>query len=166
LTICDDAGTPRFEVRNRPGFGAMLSVRVAGGEEIAAIERRRGGRFQVIVGGKDAGLIRRRADHYEILGTPWSLAAATSVRDSRYSITGDGVALATVSRQITDGVRPLQTITVDIGAGDAVTLLATVLAVETVLYEHAGALFNPRALLDLPGQLLPVLLNPLNWFGG
>ncbi len=155
LTISDHAGSPRFEVRNRPGFGAMLSVNVAGGEQVATIERRRGGQFQVVVGKKDAGLVRRQADRYDILGTPWSLAAASSVRDGRYSITRDDLALATVSRQITEGVRPMQTISVDIGAGDAVTLLATVLAVEAVRYEHAGAQFNPRALLDLPRQLLP-----------
>src|SRR5712671_1343803 len=53
LTISDDAGTARFEVRNSPGFATMLSLRVAGGEEIATIRRRRGGRFQVIVAGKE-----------------------------------------------------------------------------------------------------------------
>ena len=166
LTISDDAGNSRFEVRNSPGFGARLLVSMAGGEQIAAIERRRGGRFQVLVGGKDAGLVRRSADRYDILGTPGSLTTAGSVRDGGYSITGDGLALATVSRQITDGLRPVQTISVDIGAGDAITLLATVLAVEAARYEHAGAQFNPRALLDLPRHLLPNLLNPVTWLGG
>ena len=155
LTI-SDAGTPRFEVRNSPGFATMLSLSVADGDEIAAVRRRRGGRFQVIVRGKEAGLVRRRADRYDIQNTLWSLAAAGSVTDGQYSITRDGLALATVSRQITDDVRPMQTITVDIGDGDAVTLLATVLAVEAVRYEHGGSHFNPRALLDL--------LNPFNWW--
>lgn len=160
LTISDDAGTPRFEVGNSPGFATMLSLSVAAGEQVATLRRRRGGRFQVIVRGQEAGLVRRRgADGYDIQGTLWSLAAVGSVTDGRYSISRDGLALATVSRQITDDVRPLQTISVDIGDGDDVTLLATVLAVEAVRYEHAGTQFNPRALLDLARHLL----NPLNW---
>jgi uncharacterized protein YxjI len=154
LTISDDAGTPRFEVRNSPGFTTMLSLSVAGGEEIATIRRRRGGGFQVVVRGKDAGLVRWR-DRFSIDSTLWSLVAVGSVTDGQYSISHDGLALATVSRQLTDGVRPMQTLGVDIGDEDAVTLLAMVLAVEAVRYEHAGAYFNPRALLDL--------LNPLNW---
>src|SRR5215471_2179627 len=101
LTICDDAGTARFEVRNCPGFATMLSLSAAGGEEIAAIRRRWGGRFQVIVRGKEAGLVRRRgADPYYIHSALGPLAAARSVTDGRYSITCDGLAQATVSRQI------------------------------------------------------------------
>ena len=121
----------------------MLSVNVAGGEQVATIERRRGGQFQVVVGKKDAGLVRRQADRYDILGTPWSLAAASSVRDGRYSITRDDLALATVSRQIADDVRQTQRISVDVGDGDAVALLAMVLAVEAVRYEHDGTHFTP-----------------------
>ena len=164
LTISDDAGTARFEVRNSPGFATMLALSAAGGEEIATIRRRRGGRFQVIVRGREAGLVRRRAaDRYEIDSTPWPLAAAGSVTDGRYSLTCDRLAQATVSRQTDDQVRQTQRISVDIGDGDAVTLLATVLAVEAVRYEHDGTYFNPRALLeDLPHALLH-LLNPLNW---
>lgn len=70
LTISDDAGAARFEVCNSPGFATMLSLSAAGGEEIATIRRRRGGRFQVIVGGREAGLVRRRgADRYDIRST-------------------------------------------------------------------------------------------------
>ena len=80
LIISDDAGTAWFEVRNSPGFATMLSLRVAGGEEIATIRRRRGGRFQVIVRGREAGLVRRRgADRYDIHSTLWPLAPAGSV---------------------------------------------------------------------------------------
>src|SRR5258708_6931206 len=61
FTISDDAGTARFEVRNSPGFATRLSLRVPGGEELAAIRRRRGGRFQVIARGQEAGLGRQRA---------------------------------------------------------------------------------------------------------
>ena len=87
LTIFDDAGTARFEVRNSPGFATMLSLSVAGGEEIATIRRRRGGRFQVMVGGEEAGLVRRRgANRYDVYSTPRPLAAAGSVTDGRYSL--------------------------------------------------------------------------------
>lgn len=167
LTIFDDAGTARFEVRNSPGFATMLSLRAAGGEEVAAIRRRRGGRFQVIVGGTEAGLVRRRgADRYDIRSTLWPLAAAGSVTDGRYSITCDGQAQATVSRQIADDARQTVRISVDIGDGDAAALLATVLAVEAVRYEYDGTHFTPRALLeDLPRALL-YALNPFNWWQG
>src|SRR5258708_35037542 len=104
LTISDDAGTARFEVRNSPGFATMLSLRVAGGEEIATIRRRRGGRFQVIVRGKEAGLVRRRgADRYDIHSTLWPMAAAGKVPARRHSSTCDGQAQATVSRPIGGG---------------------------------------------------------------
>jgi hypothetical protein len=161
LTISDDGGTPRFEVRNRPGFATMLSLFVAGGEQVATIRRRRGGRFQVIVRGKDAVLVRRRGDRYDIQSTLWSLAAAGNVANGQYSINRDGLALATVFRQSADDVRPMQAISVEVGDGDSVALLGTVLAVEAVRYEHAGTYFNPRALLELLGHLL----NPLNWLG-
>lgn len=164
LTISDDAGTARFEVRNKPGFATMLSLSVAGGEEIAIIRRRRGGSFQVIVCGKEGGMVRRRgADRYNIQSTLWPLAAGGSVPDGRYSLTCDGLAQATVSRQIADHVRQTHRISVDVGDGDAVALLAMVLAVEAVRYEHGGTHFHPRALLeDLPRALL-YALNPLNW---
>jgi hypothetical protein len=168
LTISDDAGTARFEVRNSPGFAPMLSLSVAGGEEIATIRRRKGGSFQVIVRGKEAGLVRRRAaDRYDIQSTPWSLAAGGSVPDGRYSVTCGGLAQATVSRQTADDARQTQKISVDVGDGDAVALLAMVLAVEAVRYEHGGTHFNPRALPralleDVPRALL-YALNPLNW---
>jgi hypothetical protein len=58
FTISDDAGQARFEARNGAGFATKLSLSVTGGEEIAAIRRRRGGRFQVIVRGKEAGLVQ------------------------------------------------------------------------------------------------------------
>ena len=166
LTIFDDAGTARFEVRNSPGFATMLSLSMAGGEQIATIRRRRAGRFQVIVGGKEAGLVRRRGARYDIHSTLGPLAAAGSVTDGRYSITCDGQAQATVSRQIADDVRQTQRISVDVGDGDAAALLATVLAVEAVRYEHDGTHFTPRALLeDLPRALL-YMLNPFNWWQG
>jgi hypothetical protein len=66
FTICDDAGRARFEVRNNPGFATKLSFHAIGGEEIAMVRRRRGGRFQVVVRGTDAGLVRQRAtDRYD-----------------------------------------------------------------------------------------------------
>jgi hypothetical protein len=167
LTISDEAGTARFEVRNRPGFATMLSLSAAGGEEIATIRRRRGGRFQAIVGGREAGLVRRRgADRYDIHSTLGPLAATGSVPDGRYSITCDGQVQATVSRQIADDVRQTQRISVDVGDGDAIALLATVLVIEAVRYEHDGTHFNPPALLeDLPRALLDAL-NPFNWWQG
>jgi hypothetical protein len=68
-------------------------------------------------------------------------------------------------------VRQTQSISVDIGDGDAVAFLATVLAVEAVRFERDASYFNPRALLDLlralPGALLHLtgaLLNPFNWW--
>src|SRR5258708_30291561 len=80
LTISDAGGTARFEVRNSPGFGTRLSLSVPGGEEIAAIRRRRGGRFQVIVRGQEAGLVRQRAaDRYDIQSAPGPLAVAGDV---------------------------------------------------------------------------------------
>src|SRR5258708_5309469 len=80
FTISDDAGTARFEVRNSPGFATRLSLSVPGGEEIAAIRRRRGGRFQVIVRGQEAGLVRQRAaDRYDIQSAPGPLAVAGAV---------------------------------------------------------------------------------------
>ena len=157
FTISDDAGRGRFEVRNSPGFATKLSLSVAGGEEIATIRRRRGGRFQVIVRGQEAGLARRRAaDRYDIKSATGPLAAAGNVADGRYSITGDGLVRATVSRRLADDARPTQTISVDISdEDDAAVLLATMLAIEAIQYERGGTQLNPRALLDL--------LNPLNW---
>jgi len=156
LTISDDAGMARFEVRNSPGFATMLSLSVAGGDEIATIRRRKRGSFQVIVHGKEAAVVRRRdADRYDVQSAFWSLAAVGSVTDGRYWITCDGLAQATVLRQIADHVRQALSISVDIDGGDVAALLATVLAVEAIRYEHSGSHFNPAALLDL--------LNPINW---
>src|SRR5258708_38705902 len=108
-----------------------------------------------------AGLVRRQgADRYDIQSTLWPLAAAGSVPDGRYSITCEGLAQATVSRQIADDVRQTQRISVDVGGGDAVALLATVLAVEAVRYEHDGTPFPPPALLENPPPALPFMLNP------
>src|SRR5258708_10398282 len=149
LTISDDAGTAWFEVRNSPGFATMLSLSVAGGEEIATIRRRRGGRFQVIVGSKEAGLVRRQwADRYDIHSTLWPLPTSATVPDGRYSITCEGLAQATVSRQIADDVRQTQRISGDLGGGDAAALPATGLALEAVRYEPHGSHFTPRALLE------------------
>ena len=76
--------------------------------------------------------------------------------DGQYAITSDGTMKATVSRQVADHVRRVQSISVDIGHDDdAALLLATMLAIEAVRYERGGARFSPRALLDL--------LNPLKW---
>ncbi len=157
FTISDDVGRARFEVRNSPGFATQLSLSVTGGEEIATIRRRRGGRFQVIVRGQEAGLVRQRAaDRYDIQSAPRPLAAVGDVADGRYEITGEGLMTAKVSRQFTDHVRLARRISVDISDGDdTAVLLATMLAIEAVQYERAEAHFNPRALLDL--------LNPFNW---
>ena len=154
FTISDDAGRARFEVRNSPGFGVKLSLGVAGGEEIAEIRRRRGGRFQVIVRGAEAGLVRRRAaDRYDIHSALGPLATAGSVADGQYAITSGGTVKAAVSRQL---VRGTQSIGVDIGdEDDTAVLLATMLAIEAVRHERAESYFSPRALLEL--------LNPLNW---
>lgn len=165
LTISDDAGTARFEVRNCPGFSIMLSLTAASGdEEIAQIKRRRGGSFQVLVRGEEAGLVRcQKADRYDVQSALGPLAAEGSVAAGRYSLTRDGLVMATVSRQIANDVRQTQEISADIGSGDAVALLATVLAIEAVRYERDGRVFNPRALLDLPGAVLLELLNPFNY---
>lgn len=138
---------------------ARLSLSLADGQEVATVRRRRRGRFQVVVRGTEAGLVRRRADRYYIQSMLGSLAAAGSVTVGRYSINRDGQALAMVSRQSTEDVQPIQTISVEIADGDDVILLGMVLAVEAVRYEHAGSQFNPRALLDVPEHLL----NPVNW---
>lgn len=157
FTISDDAGRARFEVSNSPGFATQLSLVVSGGEEIATVRRRRGGRFQVIVRGQEAGLVRQRAaDCYDIQSTTGLLAAVGNVADGRYAISGDGVVKAAVSRQLADHARPKLTISVDIGdEDDAAVLLAMMLAIEAIRYERGAAQFNLRALLDL--------LNPFNW---
>jgi len=157
FTISDDAGRARFEVRNSPGFATKLSLSVTGGEEIATMRRRRGGRFQVIVRGREAGLVRQRAaDRYDIQSALGPLAAVGNVADGQYAITSDGTVKATVSRQLADPVRRAQSISADISdEDDAPVLLAMMLAIEAVQYERGGGHFNPRALLDL--------LNPLNW---
>jgi len=157
FTISDDAGSAQFEVRNNPGFATKLSLTVTGGEEVATIRRRTGGRFQVIVSGREAGLVRQRAaDRYDIQSTLGPLATAGSVADGQYAITSDGTVKATVSRQLADHVRRAQSISVDISdEEDTAVLLATVLAIEAVQYERREAQFNPRALLSL--------LNPFNW---
>jgi uncharacterized protein YxjI len=157
FTICDDAGRARFDVRNNPGFATKLSLGPTGGEEIAAIRRRRGGRFQVIVRGGEAGLVQQpAADRYDIQRAPGPLAVTGDVAAGQYAITGGGAVKATVSRQLADDVRETQSIGVDIGdEKDTAVLLAMVLAIEAVRYERGEAHFNPRALLDLA--------NPLNW---
>lgn len=158
FTISDDAGRARFEVRNNPGFATKLSLSVTGGEEIATIRRRRGGRFQVIVRGKEAGLVRQRAaDRYDIHSALGPLAVAGNVTDGQYAMTSDGTVKATVSRQPADHVRRAQSISVDVSdEDDTAVLLATTLAIEAVQYERGEAHFNPRALLEL--------LNPFNWW--
>jgi hypothetical protein len=187
LPISDDAGTARFEVRNVSRLATMLSLSVAGGEEVATIKRRRRGGFRVVVRGQEAGLVKRRADRYDIQRANWPpagggrplagggrasaggrrpLAAVGSVRDGKYSITRDGLVLATVSRQGTADVRPVQTITVDVGDGDAVALLAVILALEALRYERAGSQFNPGGLREHAEYWVTQLLNPVNWLGG
>jgi uncharacterized protein YxjI len=157
FTISDDTGSAQFEVRNNPGFATKLSLSVTGGEEIATIRRRRSGRFQVIVRGREAGLVRQRAaDRYDITSALGPLAAAGNVADGQYTITSDGTVKASVSRQLADHVPRAQTISVDIsGEDDTAVLLATMLAIEAIQYERGEAQFNPRALLSL--------LNPFNW---
>jgi len=157
FTVSDDAGRARFEVRNSPGFATALLLSVTGGEETAEIRRRRGERFQVIVRGEEAGLVRQRAaDRYDIQSALGPLAAAGDVADGQYAIVSDGAVKATVSRRLADVVRGTQSIGVDISdEDDTVVLLATMLAIEAVCYERGEADFNPRALLDL--------LNPLHW---
>ena len=157
FTISDDAGRARFEVGNSPGFATKLSLSTAGGEEIATVRRRRGGRFQVIVRGTDAGLVQQRAaGQYDIHGSFGPLATAGNVADGQYAITSGGTVKATVSRQLAGAVRGTQRIAVDISdEDDPAVLLATMLAVEAVHYERGEAHFHPRALLDL--------LNPLTW---
>lgn len=157
FTISDDAGRARFEVRNSPGFTTQLSLSVTDGEEIAAIRRRRGGRFQVIVRGREIGLVRQRASgRYDIQSALGPLAVAGDVADGRYEIAGGGLVTVKVSRQSSDHGRQERTLSVHISDGDdAAVLLATVLAIEAVQYERGGTHFNPRALLDL--------LNPFNW---
>src|SRR5258708_23494607 len=91
FTISDDAGTARFEVRNSPGFATSLSLSVTGGEEIATIRRQRGGRFQVIVCGKETGRVRQRAaDRYEIQSAPGPLAVAGDVAGRPLALTHGG----------------------------------------------------------------------------
>lgn len=162
FTISDDTGRARFEVRNNPGLATKVALSVTGGGEVATVRRRRGGRFQVIVRGKEAGLVRRRpADRYDIHSALGLLATAGSVADGQYAITSDGTVKATVSRQLADHVRRAQSISVDIRGDDDddddddVVLLAMMLAIEAVQYERSEAQFNPRALLSL--------LNPFNW---
>jgi uncharacterized protein YxjI len=157
FTISDEAGRARFEVRNNPGFATKLSLSVTGSEEIAAVRRRRGGRFQVIIRGKEAGLVRlRAADQYDIHGTPGPLTTTGSVADGQYAITSGGTAKVTVTRQLADHAQRAQSISADISdEDDAAVLLATMLAIEAVHYERGEAQFNPRALLSL--------LNPFNW---
>ena len=152
FTISDDAGQ-RFEVRNSPGFTTQLSLRVVDGEEIAAIRRRRGGRFQVIVRGRETGLVRPRArGRYDIHSALGPLTVAGDVAGGQYEIAG-GLVTAAVSRH---HVPQGRTISVHIGGGDdAAAPLATVLAIEAIQYERDGAYVNPLALLDL--------LNPFKW---
>lgn len=157
FTVSDDAGTARFEVRNSPGFATRLSLSEMGGEPAAEIRRRRGGRFQVIACGEAVGLVRHRgADRYDIQSTLGPLAAAGSVADGQYAITSGGTVKATVSRQPAEVAGGTQRIGVDIiDEEETAVLLATMLAIEAVHYEHGEAHFSPRALLDL--------LNPLDW---
>jgi uncharacterized protein YxjI len=158
FTISDDAGRARFEVRNVPGFAPRLSLRATGGEEIATIRRRSGRRFQVIARGKEAGLVRQRAaDRCDIRSTLGPLAAVGNVADGHYAITGGDLVKAKGARKLVDHVRQAQRISVDINDEDdtAVLLLATMLAIEALLYERGGTHFNPRGGLDL--------FNPFNW---
>ncbi len=123
-------GGARFEVRNNPRFATKLLLGVTGGEEIAEIRRRRGGRFQVLVRGKEAGLVRQRtADRHDIHNPLGPLATAGNVADGQYAITSDGTVKAAVSRQLADDMRETQSIGVDIGdESDTAVLLATMLA--------------------------------------
>src|SRR5258708_4774663 len=159
FTISDDAGTARFEVRNSPGFATSLSLSVTGGEEIATIRRQRGGRFQVIVCGKETGRVRQRAaDRYEIQSAPGPLAVAGDVAGGRYAITSGGLVKAKVSRPLPGSVRRAPSISVDISdEDDTAVLLATMLAIEAVRYERAEPHVNPPAPLDL--------LHPFYWLG-
>src|SRR5262249_50753945 len=61
LTIVDAAGQACYSVRTVPDVAERLSVRAAGGSEVAAIVRdAASGGFQIIVAGERVALVRSR----------------------------------------------------------------------------------------------------------
>jgi len=135
FTIDDEAGTPKLEVRRIYGVdGNSLLLQNLEGKELAAIRPRTSPtRFEIAIGANQPITVRHRGwfgRRYSI-DTPVGEMTAT-VGDfswEGYELTSSGAARATVSRQF---IRQ-QNITIDVADdADAVSLIAVVLAIETL----------------------------------
>lgn len=135
FTIDDDGGTPQFETRRIYGLdGNSLSLRNLEGKELAAIRpRARPTRFEIATGTDQPITVRHQGwfGRRYSMDTPVGETTATVGDFSRqsYEVISSGTARATVSRQF---IRQ-QNLTIDVADDeDAVSLIAVVLAIETV----------------------------------
>lgn len=135
FTIDDDAGTPQFEVRKIYGLdGNSLSLRDLEGKELAAIRpRTRPTRFEIATGIDQPITVQHQGwfgRRYSI-DTPAGEMTATVGDFSRqsYELISYRIAKAAVSRK---SIRQ-QNLTIDVADYvDAVSLIAVVLAIETL----------------------------------
>jgi uncharacterized protein YxjI len=135
FTIDDDEGKPQFEVLRIYGLdGNSLSLQDLGDNELAAIRPRTGPtRFEITVRSQQLITVRHKGwfGKRYFIDTPTGEMSATIGDFSRksYELIGSGTARATVSRQL---IRQ-QNLAIDFADGeDAVSLIAVVLAVETL----------------------------------
>lgn len=135
FTIDDDAGAPQFQVRRIYGpDGNSLSLRNPEARELAAIKPRTGPtRFEIAQ--DDHGPITVR--HQGWFGRKYSIetpagdmtATVGDFSAQSYELISAGTARATVTR----GPMRQQNLTIDVAdGGDAVSLIAIVLAIETI----------------------------------
>ncbi|MBO0819769.1 MAG: hypothetical protein J2P26_02845 [Nocardiopsaceae bacterium] len=132
FAITDDEGTPRFEVQGRLALARRLSVRDAGGAEVAVILRRGlGMRYRILTDGQETavrprGFLGRR---FEIDTPAGPMEARGNFSGRQYAITQGGVPVAEVAQ-----LRTLrEQFAVHIADGqDAVLMLAVILVIETI----------------------------------
>jgi len=135
FTIDGDGGSPLFEVRRIHGLdGNSLSLRDLEGKELASIRPRTGPtRFEVTVGSQQPITVRHKGwfgKRYCIDTSAGEMTATVGDFSRKsYEILSSGTVKAIVTREFICQ----QNLTIDAPAeGDAVSLVAVVLAIETL----------------------------------
>jgi uncharacterized protein YxjI len=137
--IADDAGIERFAVQGPRGFSGKLSIRDAGGVEVAAISRRGlGSRYEIRTGSelttmRPRGFAGRR---FEIVSGGDQLEARGNFSGRQYSVTRNGAPAAAVTQLRTFRER----FAVEVSESeDPVLMLAVVLVIETIRAQRSAA---------------------------
>lgn len=136
LTIVDSAGQPCYNVRTVPDVAERLSLRAAGGSELAAIVRdAASGGFQIIVAGERVALVRSRGliRKQYLIDTPCDdISVHGDVHRGMYALsTGTGLESApqVQVRRETAGGRGFSLLVI-VPDDDPLRLLAMVLGIE------------------------------------